>query len=64
MARQRTKPRGLAAVVKEQGRTFVWLSRKTGYSVTQISRVARREHPGSERFHIAMRTALGEDYAA
>jgi hypothetical protein len=51
-------------VVREQGRSFVWLARQTGYSESQISRVARGDHPGSSRFHAAMRMALGEDYAA
>ena len=60
----RTRRRSLKAVVKGQGRSFVWLAAQTGYSTTQISRVARGEHPGSTRFHIAMRSALGEDYAA
>jgi len=59
----RTRRRSLKAVVKGQGRSFVWLAAQTGYSTTQISRVARGEHPGSTRFHIAMRSALGEDYA-
>ena len=59
-----TKRRGLVEVVREQGRSFVWLARQTGYSESQISRVARGEHPGSERFHIAMQRALGEEYAA
>ena len=59
-----TKPNAFRRTVREQGRSFIWLSRQTGYSESQIGRVARGEHPGSEKFHIAMRQALGEDYAA
>lgn len=54
----------LREVVKGQGRSLVWLSRVTGYSVRQISRVAAGEHPGTQRFHIAMRAALGDEYVA
>ena len=60
----RNGKRGLRDVVKGQGRTFRWLARVTGYSEEQISRVANGHHPGSERFHIAMRHALGEEYVA
>lgn len=63
-ARTHAAKRGLRDVVKGQGRTFRWLARVTGYSEEQISRVANGHHPGSLRFHIAMRQALGEDYAA
>lgn len=54
----------LLDVIKDQGRSFTWLAGKTGYSESQISRVANGHHPGSSRFHAAMRMALGEDYAA
>jgi len=59
-----TKHRNLRAVVRDQGRSFVWLARQTGYSPEHVARVANREHPGSQKFHLAMRAALGEEYAA
>jgi lambda repressor-like predicted transcriptional regulator len=60
----RTKAASLRDVLREQGRSMVWLSRQTGYSVSQIGRVARREHPGSERFWKVVALALGEEVAA
>lgn len=58
-----TRRRGLKDVLQEQGRSYVWLARVTGYSESQIQRVASGVHPGSSRFHAAVRMALGEDYA-
>lgn len=43
---------------------MAWLSRTTGYSVSQIGRVARGEHPGSDQFWALMRATLGEEVAA
>lgn len=63
-ARKRGARAHLKEVIREQGRTYVWLARVTGYSVRQITRVANGEFEGTTRFHIAMRQALGEDYAA
>lgn len=61
-----TKPAkpGLRDVLRGQGRSFVWLARQTGYSVTQISRVANGKHPGTEKFWKLMAVALGEEVAA
>ena len=58
-----SKPRTLRAVVREQGRSYVWLARQTGYSADHIAGVAKRRRVGSAAFHIAMSGALGEEYA-
>ena len=58
-----SKP-GLRDVVRGQGRSFVWLARQTGYSTTQISRVANGKHPGTDKFWNLMRIALGEEISA
>ena len=54
--RKRTR---LWEVIKDEGRTYVWLSAKTGYSADHIGAVARGQRHGTEAFYIAMRIALG-----
>jgi len=56
------KGRTLRQVVREQGRSYVWLARQSGYSLTQVNRVARGDHPGSAAFHLSMERILGERY--
>ena len=54
--------RTFAQTVRAQGRTFAWLARQTGYSLSQISRIANGHEDGSDRFHLAMERVLGEQY--
>lgn len=58
------RARKLRETVKGQGRSFVWLARVTGYSENHINKVVNGRHRGSERFFIAAKHALGEDFAA
>lgn len=53
--KKRTK---LWTVIKDEGRTYVWLSRHSGYSADHIGAVARGERVGTEAFYIAMQTLL------
>lgn len=59
----RSKRPTLKSVVRDQGRSFVWLARQTGYSAEHISGVANGLREGSTAFHIAMTRVLGEEYA-
>jgi hypothetical protein len=58
---RKTKRPYLREVLKEQGRSYVWLARTTGYSETQINRVANGHHPGTQKFWRLMSHALGEE---
>lgn len=45
--------------IKDEGRTYVWLAKRSGYSADHIGAVARGERLGTEAFYIAMATLLG-----
>lgn len=60
----KSSERTLKVVIRDQGRSYVWLSRQTGYSVRQISRVAAGEHAGTTKFWKLVVAALGEEVAA
>lgn len=58
--RRRRGPPGLAAAIVGSGLTRAELASRSGYSTRTIARVVNGHHPGSRRFHLAMRAALGE----
>lgn len=57
----RENPTRLYAVIREQGRSYQWLSRKSGYSAQHIGAVARGEKEGTLPFYRLMSACLGED---
>lgn len=55
-ARPRTR---IAAVMKEQGRTYVWLAKETGYSRTHVNAMANKRAPMNPKFVKLAASALG-----
>lgn len=52
-------PTGLAAIMKEQGRKWVWLAQVTGYSPTHVNAMGSRREPMTSRFIKLAASALG-----
>jgi len=46
-------------LVRSQGRSFVWVAEKTGYSAGHVTRIARGEHPGTDKFWRSVQMVLG-----
>jgi len=52
-------PTPLAALMREQGRSYVWLARVTGYSTTHCNAVANGREAMTVRFAKLAGAALG-----